>query len=45
MNFFSIVIEKKQKMRDAMLTGQRIAVDIHYQDQMNLVVWINQLVI
>lgn len=36
-----IVLEKKQRMRDAMLTGQKIAIDIHYQDQMNSVVFIS----
>lgn len=34
----STVNAKKQRMIDAILTGQKIAIDIHYQDQMNSVV-------
>lgn len=33
-----IVAAKKQKLWDAMKTGQRVVIDIHYQDQMNGVV-------
>ena len=28
-------LQKKARLVDAMSTGQRVAIDIHYQDQMN----------
>lgn len=36
-----VVVARKQKLWDAMKTGQRVAIDIHYQDQMNGVVKID----
>ena len=38
MKGFTIEEERKQQMWDALATGQRIAIDIHYQDQMTSVV-------
>ena len=42
---FTIEEEHKQQMWDALATGQRIAIDIHYQDQMTSVVFDRTLVI
>ena len=33
--FLWIGLQKKAKLVEAMTTGQRVAIDIHYQDQMN----------
>jgi len=42
---FTIEEERKQQMWDALATGQRIAIDIHYQDQMTSVVCNRTLVV
>ena len=33
--FLWLGLQKKAKLVEAMTTGQRVAIDIHYQDQMN----------